>query len=187
MLSHLTDMFVRFNLAVLPREETFRQNILNLAKTEIAIKPLFLCSQIRSGIPDQHMEAFWSQLSVEELNSLYSCLIPTAEKVIDKLTTEADDLRPHEETVLYYLKDFLYSLNTDDLVLFLQFVTGSDVLPYDPIVIVFNQRVGLQRVPVAHTCGNTLELPVSYQSIQEFKREFLNILHQQETFQMSMA
>lgn len=186
-VDHLTEMFMRFNLTVLPTPETFRQNVVNLAKNEIAVKPLFLCCQMRSSIPDQHMEAFWKSLTIDDINSLYCSLKPTPDRVVDVITSENEDLRPHEQNVFYYLKDFVYSCNADDLVLFLQFVTGSDVLPSDGITVSFNNRTGILRVPVAHTCGNVIELSTAYTSIQEFKRELYSVLLDPNSFQMTLA
>ncbi|CAG2200752.1 unnamed protein product [Mytilus edulis] len=187
MINHLTDMFIKFGVSILPKADTFRQLMVNLARSEIAIKPLFLCTQIRQGILSLHMDSFWSILTTSDLKTLYQNLNPTPQTVVDKLQRDKEDLRPQEANTLYYLKDFVYSLNSDDLVLFLVFITGSDVLPRDDIIVTFNTRSGMLRVPVAHTCGNTLELSTTYETIQDFKREFLLVLHSQEAFQMSMA
>ncbi|CAG2225217.1 unnamed protein product [Mytilus edulis] len=187
MINHLTDMFIKFGVSILPKADTFRQLMVNLARSEIAIKPLFLCTQIRQGILSLHMDSFWSILTTSDLKTLYQNLNPTPQTVVDKLQRDKEDLRPQEANTLYYLKDFVYSLNSDDLVLFLVFITGSDVLPRDDIIVTFNTRSGMLRVPVAHTFGNTIELSTTYETIQDFKREFLLVLHSQEAFQMSMA
>lgn len=40
--------------------------------------------------------------------------------------------------------------------------------------------------PVAHTCSNTLELPVNYNTYQEFSKQFNAILTADENFQYSL-
>ncbi|XP_071153439.1 uncharacterized protein, partial [Mytilus edulis] len=138
MINHLTDMFIKFGVSILPKADTFRQLMVNLARSEIAIKPLFLCTQIWQGILSLHMDSFWSILTTSDLKTLYQNLNPTPQTVVDKLQRDKEDLRPQEANTLYYLKDFVYSLNSDDLVLFLVFITGSDVLPRDDIIVTFN-------------------------------------------------
>jgi len=100
MVSHLTDMFVRFNLNVMPRADTFKQNILNLAKSEIGIKPLYLCNEMRSGIPDVHMEVFWNKLTTADINKVYQSLQPNPERVVDLIRTDADDRFSNNKTQL---------------------------------------------------------------------------------------
>ncbi|VDI46685.1 Hypothetical predicted protein [Mytilus galloprovincialis] len=121
---------------------------------------------------------------ISDIKTLYQNFNPTPQTVVNKVHSDKEDLK---RLTLYYLKDFVYSLNSDDLVLFLVFITGSDVLPRDDIIVTFNTRSGMLRVPVAHTCGNTLELSTNYETTHDFKREFFLVLHSEEPFQMSMA
>ena len=69
---------------------------------------------------------------------------------------------------------------------FLHFITGSTVMP-SVITVTFTNLVGALRSPVAHTCSNTLELPSTYVSLQDLKREFLAILRDPINFQMDIA
>lgn len=85
MVNHLTDMFVRFGVTVLPKADSIRLQMLNLARSEIGFKPLYLCTQIRQGIPAVHLETFWSHLSTTDLQKLFQSFQPTTQKVINKL------------------------------------------------------------------------------------------------------
>ena len=49
----------------------------------------------------------------------------------------------------------------------------------------FNKLDGLARRPIAHTCGCTIELPVTYSTYTEFQSEMDGILKSQEAFVMS--
>lgn len=88
--------------------------------------------------------------------------------------------------VLYYLQQFINGLDSEELGSFLQFVTGSSVMP-DIVHITFNNLSGQLRRPIAHTCSSTLELSCTYGSLQELKREFTAILHDSVYFEMSMV
>lgn len=59
--------------------------VVNLARQELCTKPLFLCTLIKSGIPQNHREAFWENLSTAEVNELYKALLPTTSGVLNLL------------------------------------------------------------------------------------------------------
>lgn len=87
-----------------------------------------------------------------------------------------DDLQPEEDVVLYYLKNFIRDLGDEDLLLFLRFMTGQDLMPQQPISVMFSRMEGVARRPIAHTCSNLLELSFCYETIQDFSREFKAVL-----------
>lgn len=61
---------------------------------------------------------------------------PTGKKVADVLQSQGD-VRPREEAVLWWPKDFVSSLDAEDVADCLRFTTGSSVMPQDPIQIGF--------------------------------------------------
>ena len=68
-------------------------------------------------------------------------------------------------------------LNKANLTKFLRFTTASDVLVTDRLTISFINSEGLQRWPIAHTCGYTLEVPSRYVSFCVLRGEFKAILN----------
>ncbi|XP_033730054.1 COPII coat assembly protein SEC16-like [Pecten maximus] len=118
--SQLIDMFARFNMAVVPTRNTFQQHVLNLAVCELTGRPSFLCSQMRSGIPDLYQDVFFHPIAKEGLVSLCDRLQPTPSRVADLLRTD-HELQPEGDRIY----------------------------------------------------GNVLDLPLEYNTLQEFKREFL--------------
>ncbi|XP_069104523.1 ubiquitin-protein ligase E3A-like [Argopecten irradians] len=183
--SQLTDMFARFSMSVIPSAENFRQHIENLASCELTGKPLFLCQLMGSGIPEIYKDVFFHHVTQEDLVSLCERLKPTPSRVISLLKTEHDLLRPEQDRVLYFLKDFVRTLSSEDLTRFLQFVTGSCVMPTSGgITVCFHHAQGLLRYPIGRTCGNVLSLPVEYDTLQDFKREFIRIIRNDESFRM---
>ncbi len=75
-----------------------------------------------------------------------------------------------------FVKKFARGLRDEDLLKFMRFATGADTMCVKHIAIVFNQLRDKERRVIAHTCGPTLEVPVTYESYVVFKEEFLNIL-----------
>ena len=88
---------------------------------------------------------------------------------------------------LYNMRDFIRGLREDELPLFLRFVTAQDILPHQPIRLMFNRLEGIFRRPIAHTCSNLLELSLCYETIQQFSREFKVILCDPASYEMDSA
>ena len=63
----------------------------------------------------------------------------------------------------------LGNMQTAELKLFLQFVTGSSVCIAPKITVTFNSVDGLARHPIAHTCDFTIELPITYVNYDDFQ------------------
>ena len=74
------------------------------------------------------------------------------------------------------MKRFIRGLDEGKLATFLRFTTASDMLLTDTLKIVFTSYEGLQRRPVAHTCGFTLDVPNTYSKFCELREEFMGIL-----------
>ena len=87
----------------------------------------------------------------------------------------------------YHLKQYICSLQGKSLSLFLQFITGSDIVSCESIEVTFSVFEGMSRRPVAHTCGPLLEIPSSYQSYNELSEEFSELLQNKEAWHFKIA
>ena len=112
--------------------------------------------------------------SIEDLNKIYDACKPSPRKVVSLLYCTTDD--DIEKEALGYLKKFVRALSKDNLQHFLRYATGADIICVPQINIMFNNQVGMNRRFIGHTCGSTLEVPVTYESYAVFKEEFLNLL-----------
>lgn len=137
-------------------------------------------------MPSVCHEIFWSVLTVEIIDHMFRQQLPTPTRVSEVLVAEADALTNSQENCLFYLRQFVRAMDQEDLTSFLHFFTGSTVMP-SRITVTFSNLVGVLRRPVAHTCSNTLELPETYVSMQDLKREFLATLRNPINFQMDIA
>ena len=106
---------------------------------------------------------------------------PTNDKVVRCIDTDSNYLRDSEERILYFFKEFVLSLSSEQLEALLLFVTASVQQP-ERITVAFTNATGIQREPVSHTCVNLIELPIGYSSFQEFRRELHAILNSPEAF-----
>ena len=183
-LDDLLSMYSMFGFLEEPKAAEFEDQIKTIARSELVDKPATLVQLVRNGIPASHMDVFWNMLTVPMIEHLFECQMPTPSKVIGVLKVEKDYLEPVEEQTLYLLKQFLSNLDVDDLCTFLLFVTGSIVQP-QKITISFTKLHGIERRPIAHTCSNTLDLPITYTSYQDMKREFRSVLENSDSFRMN--
>lgn len=183
--SDLLDFYSVHNLQEMPHGHKIRHHILSLAQDILIEKPAQLVRKIRQGIPVTHVELFWSLLTVDGINFLFNRQRPTAAKVVHVIKTSDDVIRPDEERSLYYFKQYILGLDQDDLSDLLHFLTGTTVMP-ESITVIFRNVTGEARCPIAHTCSNMLELPSTYTSAQDLKREFRSVLCSSHAFEMSI-
>ena len=178
-------MFSLSGFGEMPKEEKFRSQVVDIATDKMIERSRKFVQVMRKGIPEQHLTLFWGQLTSPSVTLLYEMQRPTPHRVVDVIQVEDElQLRPDEHLCLYFLKEYILGLDQEDLATFLHFVTGASVLP-EEINVAFNAVSGFMRHPTAHTCGNMLELPATYSSMQELKREFQEILRNQDAFQMT--
>ncbi|PIK45973.1 hypothetical protein BSL78_17181 [Apostichopus japonicus] len=111
---------------------------------------------------------------VSSIQSLVKEIAPTNRKVLKLLKANVNSAR--EQKVFQLLKMYVRGLERDMLSRFLKFCTGSSVMSVASIEVTFNSIAGLQRRPVARTCGPVLELSVMYADITDLRYEFNSIL-----------
>lgn len=177
-IQDLQNLFYQFEMGCILKEETFRDQLLNMARNELCLKPRSLCEKLRQGIPEVHFDQFWSQMTIDHIGILHARLKPTPEKVIKclKLSEPLGLLDIRKRKVFQYFKDFIDQLNDEDLQKLLQFVTGQNCVPKQHISVVFSNLSGAERRPMAHTCGYIIEIPESYDNYDDFEREFRTLL-----------
>lgn len=131
------------------------------------------------------MDMFWSLLTEGGVTYLYQQQQPTVKRFLQSISTSPADLHPEEEKALYFFQQYVGGMDQEELAELLLFITGSTVMA-DQITITFHSVSGVTRCPVAHTCSNLLELPSSYSSFHDLKREFRAVLSSVHSFEMTI-
>ena len=163
--SAVISILSRFDCREVPTPLNLADLIVKVASYEFCCKPMGALAMIHSGIPEEH-KPFWRELGIDGINSLYTSLSVSVEKVLQIL--ECDAMNHAEECVFGYLTTMIGNMSVNDARNFLRFATGSSVCTATKIKICFNTTYGFGRHPFANTCNNTLELPVSYLNYQDF-------------------
>lgn len=188
-LERAQELFFRYEMGCVLRPDSFRNQLLKIARNELCVKPRSLCEKIRQGIPEDHFEAFWCHLTVDHIEVLHSRLKPSPAKILSCLQPSVafGNLTRRQRKVYEFFQEFIEKLSHDDLQLLLQLTTGHSCVPKTTIKVEFSELGGVQRRPIFHTCSYMVELPDSYRNYKDFEQEMTTIMHSDTVLQFSMA
>jgi len=181
----LLSIFQLYGMYSLPTARNLKDQLVNTARHCLVDIPGPFVDLMKSGIPQAHIDIFWSALTMPAIESMFEQQLPSGDKLLAVLAPEDDNLRQDQQNAFYFLQQYVRQLDQDELMRFLQFVTGASVMP-DRVIVTFNALSGELRRPIAHTCSNTLELSCTYICYQELKRELNLVLQNPLSFSMSM-
>ena len=110
---------------------------------------------------------------------------PTAKKILKIL--DASPINEAQRNAFDHLAPYIKSLGSN-VSAFLQFTTGTNIMVKgQKLKVTFTDLNGLQRRPVAHTCGPMLELPCTYQYYNELVEEFSSILREKSAWSFDIV
>ena len=119
----------------------------------------------------------------DAVHQYYSSANPTNKTVISLL-----DVEPKSDTerdCIRFLQRYIRGLDKSQLIKFLRFTTGSDIIAVDKITVDFIKNDGMQRRQIARSCAPVLELAYTYQNFCELREEFQNVLTGMSLFRWS--
>ncbi|KAL7385064.1 hypothetical protein ABVT39_014563 [Epinephelus coioides] len=170
----LLDIFCRMGSHTVPSKDNLKEVLLQIAHKQLIQEPNYAL-EVMAKSAQKSLKA--ALPTVADLQGLYSEKTPTANKVLSLLSAEPTSAAQNK--TMQHLRLFIRSLDSERLSKFLRFVTGADVLCVNKISIQFSDDIGLQRRPVAYTCGPLLQLPCTYSNYTEFRREILSVIDSQ--------
>ena len=163
-------------------KENIKQILFEIAHQEIIQKPKYILNCWAPIL--KSLKVFSDFQSIKGVENMYDAKRPTTKKVLKLIQSEPASAK--ERQCLDNLKKYIRSLQ-GDLPVFLQFVTGSDVICFPSIEVTFTVLEGKTRRPIAHTCGPLLELPSTYQSYNELSEEFSELLSNKDAWQFTIV
>ncbi|XP_007544337.1 uncharacterized protein LOC103132471 [Poecilia formosa] len=168
----LLDLFTRMGSHFLPPNENIQQAIETMAHKAILQEPKYILDCFSTSMSCVQVEL----ADKKSLLSLYEKKKASGKRLLQLFESANVTLSQREQTTFNHLQRFVKNADEDKAEKILRFCTGSSVICVDKILICFNTETGLNRRPVARTCGATLELPCTYSSYPDFRTEFDNIL-----------
>ena len=180
--TQIINILDRFGSRKAPKPDNLKQLLIEAAEFEFLRKPLAAICCVHTGVPQKELP-FWNKYTVSELYSIYQCLTASPAKLLD-LIDEPDLQNPSEERVFHFLQQFVGNLSTEEVGMFLRFITGSSVCLASKIQVTFNRLSGLGRRPIVHTCSSTIELSTDYLNYLQFSTEMKAVLHDEYSWIM---
>ncbi|MEW8545903.1 MAG: hypothetical protein AB2693_20465 [Candidatus Thiodiazotropha sp.] len=165
----LLDVLEQHEVKTLPSQDNLDRIIMEIAHKELIQAGMYVIDCWSSNLK-------CLQLTHDRLSSLYSDLLPTPRRIMNRLKF-SDSLSTEESTVANHLKRFIRELDHSSLSRFLRFCTGSNLLVREKIDVAFVNVPVFARRPVAHTCACLLELNKTYEDYPTFRNEFMSVLN----------
>ncbi|XP_057311866.1 uncharacterized protein LOC130649582 isoform X2 [Hydractinia symbiolongicarpus] len=158
-------------------------NILDLCKKAANVALIRLpCFGVNSIV--KGMGKFWSGFSREMFHSIYSCIVPNPERVINSLLV--NELQQTEAKIVTWLHRFIRNCTPAQLFSFVRFVTGSPNLwPDDIIKVEFVDQAKQYIRPTTQTCFKILHLPRQYVSYTELSSNIIDNMAFEENWIIS--
>ena len=104
--SSLINVYSRYGVREIPKPGNFKELIIEIAKFYFLRKPAAAISEIKSGIPDIHIQ-FWNNMSIGDLYSIYKALQASPSKVLSMLEDITGD-NQSQERVFCYLQQYYW-------------------------------------------------------------------------------
>jgi hypothetical protein len=156
--------------------------MLQIAHKQLVQEPKYALDFIAQEVR-QSMQMLFT--SVNEVVMFYEQVQPSARKVVQILKCEPSNAS--EAAAFRYFTQYIRAQSDKNLMKFLRYLTGSDIICMDKITVSFSKLEGLQRRIIAHTCGPVVELPSTYSAYREFRLEMDNTLASTEAWKMDIV
>jgi len=168
----LLDILQEFDCRLIVNEKNIKDVIFEIAHKEIIQRPKYIID-IWSQVLKNKVTPTISKISLQEM---YISKVPTSINLLKNLQCPDKDESEIKRKVFGFLKKFIREADQILCTKLLRFITGSDIIT-DQININFTSvKDDYSRSPVAHTCTNTLDLPMSYDRFIDLRSELNSIL-----------
>ena len=139
-----------------PSDEQISQTVIQMTHKALIQKSSYALQNMCDVVQKELLGYF---TDIDAIKTMYDCLTPTSKRVCQLL--KADPQNNDESQSLKYFQQFIRAQKEEGLAKLLHFLTGSQVISVDTISIEFTKHKGIERCPIAHTCGPVLELPLT--------------------------
>lgn len=183
----LIDVLEPYNLRKVPTPTSLKQQLIAIARCEFINKVSWAISGFNKGLA--HCHDIWKSTTKEEIEVMYSELVPSQSSVLALLKVEDESqMTSGKKEVLNYFKRFVRIADDVTLRKLLRYITGSEVMTIDKITVIFHSNTGGVPEIISHTCSAVLDLPSSgYVSFNDFRDQVTNILNNPLSWRFSIV
>ena len=169
--NELLEILGNFDCRTLISRENAQAVIHEIAHKEIIQKTQYITDSWKC-ILQALVESF---PTLQSLTDRYEEVQPSVSRILNCI--QADPQSDAERECLKFLKRYIKGLDTPQkLSTFVRFISGSELMLFEGIQVMFTELAGFARRPIARTCNVLLELPSTYHSFPELREEFNHVL-----------
>lgn len=170
----IVDVLSEYKVFDKPTNANIKSLCIRAANIALIRLPNFSLTCIVNG-----MGNFWKNISRAEFKSIYRCVIPTPEKVINAIST--NEVQQVDQKITTWLHRFIRSCCHDDLLCFMQYITGScNLWPSDILKVEFVDQPVDHLRPMTQTCFKVLQLPRQYVSFSQMSENIKKFIKTDE-------
>lgn len=166
------EVLTRLGSKTIPKGDQVKPTILRVAQKELIQTSKYALDAISSIAKDILCTKLPTPQSIREM---YERKSPTNRRVL-KLLEPQELSCEQEDRCFSYLKQYVKALDHNLLLQFLRHVTGADMICVNKIEVHFNNRYGINRIPIVRTCTPMIELSTKYSSYPDLRTEFNELL-----------
>eukprot|EP00794_Sanderia_malayensis_P007613 gene7613-8453_t len=167
-----------YDFGIIPNRNILMGTLRTLSRYVTIIKPYYYLQAIRIPI-EKIASKLFVEPTEEEFTTMLNSLVPTGVEVVSKLKIKYSDNDMQyalEERVAVFLQTFLVSLGRNDIMSFVRFVSGCEILPAS-IQVEFNGESNEEMmITSAHTCSISLHISRYFLTYQSLQSVFKNLL-----------
>eukprot|EP00112_Aurelia_sp_Birch-Aquarium-sp1_P016971 Seg3891.2 transcript_id=Seg3891.2/GoldUCD/mRNA.D3Y31 product="E3 ubiquitin-protein ligase TOM1-like" protein_id=Seg3891.2/GoldUCD/D3Y31 len=176
--NRLAAVLCNFGVRVLPSEKSLPGVLMSLGHYIAIIKPHFYIASMHTAI-EEFQRGVFKDINEPLFKAILEGILPSGRQLIPRLQFHYSDdhiAKALEETVAGFVESYLLGVNKEELGNFLEYVTGSEMLP-ESLRIEFNGQCNEESmIPTAHTCSMSLHISRYFLSYNHFQTIMKNML-----------
>ena len=170
----IIDILSEYKIFVNPCKENIEKLCFTAANVALIRLPCFAFFGIVNG-----MGNFWKEVSKEMFLSIYSCIIPSNQAVLDCF--QPNEVQQVDQKIFTWLCRFIRSCNQSELCSFVRYITGSSNLwPGEVIRVEFIDQPSAHLRPMSQTCFKILQLPRQYVTFTQLSTNISRYINNDE-------
>ena len=178
MKNRLAAVLCNFGVHLLPSKSSLPEVLMSLGRYIAIIKPHFYISSMHTAI-EEFQRGVFKDINQNSFKAILEGILPSGQQLIPRLLFQYSDdpvAKALEETVAGFVESYLLGVNKEELSNFLEYVTGSEMLP-ESLRVEFNGQCNEESmIPTAHTCSMSLHVSRYFLSYSHFQTIMKNML-----------
>ena len=177
MKKRLAAVLWNFGVRLLPSKSSLPEVLMSLGRYIAIIKPHFYISSMHTAI-EEFQRGVFKDINQNSFKAILEGILPSRQQLIPRLQFQYSDdpvAKALEETVAGFVESYLLGVNKEELSNFLEYVTGSEMLP-ESLRVEFNGQCNEESMIPTVRCSMSLHVSRYFLSYRHFQTIMKNTL-----------